>query len=474
MSNNNPSRLFLNSLVREGGEFNMRNKLVIATLALGLVSATAMAVPYASGVAANGGNVNFTLNESATNVTIVRAGMPDLDMGALGKGTHSFALPAGEYQIKVSGSAATGWTQISDDSLTQSKYYSPKGVAVNRNPASPLFGNIYVSEGSGGAVAAGGRTTMPGLYAMNAAQADIHGQGDAAFTGGVDWTGNQYSPQKITTGPDGNIYLNDWSDGHSGVWMADANNLTGTFTEVLDNTGRDASGLVMTGADPLHGSVASVLVEGTGANRKMFTLDEEVRRGNILQYDLGNSTGNYNTAPTDFTDDSTLNQVQNGLMDMVRDEDGSFWVAQYRWTDTDDVPALTRWSEGGTEAEWSSGPASGCALDQGYGAIDINDELDLLAMGTNNGMIFILDISDPSNPTIRDTIAHSGAIIRDVAFDAAGNLYVTSSSSETLRIYSMGGDTMITTGSDGTFVIPEPASLALLTIGGVALLRRRR
>ena len=102
----------------------------------------------------------------------------------------------------------------------------------------------------------------------------------------------------------------------------------------------------------------------------------------------------------------------------------------------------------------------------------------MLALGSNKGLIYLIDISDPDNPTLLGTIDNpGGSYIRDVAFDAAGNLYTVSNSSETLRIYSPGGDWETLLGSDGTFsatIVPEPSMLSLLALGGLALVLRRR
>ena len=459
-----------------------RNAVVLlAGLAVLAVASGAMAVPYASGITQSGSMVNFVLNQDATNAWVeFDGGAGVMSLGALTKGNHSFDMSGySSYQIKVLGGGAAGWTQFSNDADNTSKYYSPKGVTVDRNPLSPNFGRVYVSEGLGGL--AGGRTTTAGIYVMDAAQGDVTGQGDAAHTGGVDWVvGGGSSPFRISlnrTDPsDTNLYIADWSDGHSGVWTANTADFNAPFNELLDNTGRAGSGLVLenygTGPGDLHGSVASVCVEGSGVNRQMYTLDEDVRRGNVLRYDIGTATSGYATAPVDQTVDP--GNILNATMDLVRDKNGSWWVAQYRFTDTDGVPALSRWEDGATAPSWKSGPST-VPLNRGYGNLDIFDQHDLIALGTNNGLIYILDISDPDNPVLVDSIAHTGGTIRDVAFDAAGNLHVVSSSSETLRIYTPGGDWLAVTGSDGSFtLIPEPATLALLGLGGLALLRRRR
>ena len=107
----------------------------------------ALAVPYASGVTNNAGTVSFILNEDAGNVTVeFDGGASSSDLGALTKGTHTFPLgTATSFRIIVKKSAPLAWTQISVDTNLV-RFFSARGVAVNTNPATPLFGRIYVAN----------------------------------------------------------------------------------------------------------------------------------------------------------------------------------------------------------------------------------------------------------------------------------------------------------------------------------------
>src|SRR5436190_600797 len=93
---------------------------------------------------------------------------------------------------------------------------------VNRRPASPYFGRIYVANARS-AVTATGRPTGDGIYILNADGTDAVGQGDTALTGGLDMaTGGTSMPWRLTIGEnDDMLYICDWADSDGNLYRVD-------------------------------------------------------------------------------------------------------------------------------------------------------------------------------------------------------------------------------------------------------------
>src|SRR5690606_30685858 len=185
---------------------------------------------------------------------------------------------AGEdYGFRIVATKATGhadWTQISSDENTRFHFERPRGgIAINDNIESSLFGLMYVSN-SNNAATGSGRPQERGIYALYPDASDPLGYADVPATGGITWwsaTGTS-SPFHVEFGPDGNLWIADWSDGHSGIWRA-SENLGGTFTEILSNAGRDTFGLV----PGVHGSVPGLFIEEDGeGGLNLFWQDEDL------------------------------------------------------------------------------------------------------------------------------------------------------------------------------------------------------
>ena len=123
-------------------------KKVIAMAAVMSLASVAMAVPYASGVSQSGMDVSFILNQQADVQIVFDGGAATLDLGNVAAGTHSFDMTGySSWEIKCSAaSLGAGFVQFSNDSNLNNSFYTPAGVAVNRNPLSSNFGTIYVNR----------------------------------------------------------------------------------------------------------------------------------------------------------------------------------------------------------------------------------------------------------------------------------------------------------------------------------------
>ena len=463
--------------------------------------ASSHAVPYATCLTNDAGTISFRLNEAADNVKLVSdGGVTITDLGARAAGLHTVsATISGTFQVSVYKSSPIGFTapiapnrgaalQISVDGPT-TRFRDPRGLAVNTDPASPNFGRVYVAHSTNGSVAASAfgpaRTLTDGIYLMNADLSDAVGQGDIARTAGISFitggaAGDTVSPYRLSVGQDGNLYIADWSDTGGTLWVADPSVNPGSGLNVL---GGPIGGPFPVTATRIHGSIAAAVVEGSLANANLtaYVIDEDLQNdratttrsmnNTLWRHDIGAALPGLENLPTRVGSATPWINFASQTMDLSRGTNGNFYVNDNRSTGNDRGGVYVL-DPGGAEL-WNSlaatrtlpglSTANDLLRATGGGAVSPHgDFLAVINLETNG--ITVLPLLN-GIPDITNRLALGAFNItaqgREVAFDLAGNLYAVSSGAQALRVFSPGGTTTATTGSDGTFVLARPSGVTV-------------
>ncbi len=412
----------------------------------------ASAVAYASGVSKVGDDVSFILNQNAYGVqAILDGGAQTLNLSTTA-GQISFNMAGySTYQIKVSSYGGSGWSQYVADGFDRN-FYTPIGVSIDKNPLSANFGKVFVSNATSATTGAG-RNTPEGIYVLRA-----DGAAAGFGTGGVTW-GGTLGPGKSTIGPDGHLYVADLSTDLCYEMSPDLS----SATQLIDASNKTTNQYVN-----------SIVVEGTQAagNRKIYLANgyyQNARTG-LISYNLG---GNATATAGDTGTQVIGNTAWSGFYpyDVARDSKGDWYLNTYRAT-AGQAPVIIKFNGAGTlplddDKIWEASNQYIYA----YG-IDINENAGLVAYAHyNDGNVYLFDSKTGAFVEKFD----AGTRGRELAFDPAGNLVVVDSTVEYARYWSPGGWQTTVYGSDGTFaLIPEPTTLSLLALGGLALLLRRR
>lgn len=455
----------------------------LCILAVWLFANSATATPYASGVVNSGGTVSFILNESADNVTVVfDGGASSLNMGALNAGSHNFPLgTATSFEIRVTKSSLPAWTQISTDANLV-RFFSARGVAVNMNPTTPLFGRIYVANAVAGTTATGARATGDGIYILNADQTDALGRGDTASTAGFNFTvtpalQNGQTPWRIEVGQDNRLYIADFSTNQGTIYRTDADVTDGSGEIVLQGQGISANPSVHT---TICGSPIVTGNLDTG-NLTIWAIDGAMP-GNfnrLMRWDIGAGPLPYNAAPAQVANPNPLiASTANVTTDNDIGPDGKFFVMQNRFDGNQvgvavlDISGATIWNSLTESRSISNNPAASDILRLSR-AIKVSPDGKTLAIIRDDNQTWAIRLTngvpDLTRRVLIPTFPATPTAGRDVSFDAAGNLYVVSSGVELLRIFSPGGDSTAVTRSDGTFNVsivelPEVSVIATDTV----------
>jgi hypothetical protein len=482
---------------------------LLAALSL-LPPRAARAVPYASALTNASGFVSFRLNEAADNVQIVsNGGGTTNNLGPLPAGLNRFALGIqGTFQVVVSKAGAVGFLtpvgpnrgavlQISLESPA-TRFFSPRGVAVNHHPASPQFGRIYIANATSGTVSNGPsgtpRTVGDGLYALNADTTDALGQGDAPLTGGLNFSSSlDLAPYRISIGQDDNVYVCDFGDTNGGLYVVSPDIAPNSGTNVI---GGPAGGRFPVGLSRLHGSIAAAVVEGSLAtsNLAAYVIDEDLQTdrtettrtmlNSLWRHDLREHLPGLPFDDPEIIVAAPWVGFASQIMDLSRGPNGFFYVNDYRSPGTDwaglyvhDAAGQPRWNSlAATRALLNNPTATDWLRATGGGAVSPNGDL-VAVIHLETSAITVVPLID-GLPDLANRLEFQGfpestnGQGRDVAFDAAGNLYAISSGVQALRVFSPGGRTTAMTGSDGTFQVIRPpgvrvaASAPLAAEGG--------
>jgi len=432
-----------------------------------------------SPVATNGDvTFTYTLNAPASEVVITVSNGDEFTINSgigLNKGVNSVtktlktSTAEGSYTwaVKATGIPAntnTGTTPVkfTDENLNEMKYYSPRGgLVMDKNPDSPFFGRIYISESLGGTTA--GRTTQDGIYILNAALQDVTGQGNTSYKGGTSWTYNgtayDLTPYRVSVAPDGKVLIPKNHTTNPGIWIMDPASPGSNFT-------------VAFGSSSIYGRpIQSHLINGD-----LFVFDETYPAAyNILRFNSfsPDRTAAHNSLA--FTNPSSCitpnASTGTAIVSFVPDGKDGFWIGQLRSTESAANPSLIHINSSGTvDFNSFSDMAANKIGAISKGVIAFNKEKDLIAVGCSTLVKIYEVIWTAGIPSLKTATAPvsfnptTGTNVDGLEFDPANNIYAISSSLEFIAGFSLPN----ANAAANTFTTTAPASNPVV-VGGVGI-----
>lgn len=361
-------------------------------------------------------------------------------------------LAEGSYSVKV---------QVESPALTEAaeytkayRFYHPAGVAIDKNPESPYFGRLYVTEcmpTTGEDYQSHNAADQQGLYVFDQTLSPVtNAAGTYAFKGGQTFqTGlagkTAYDPRKVRITDDGRVLVSGQNPTGSVLWEVNPNDLNAAWTPVIAGTpNADTYELLDADGNFIAAPNVSMDVKGTGADLKVLMLSTNAKGVGFSysgyrtdEYNLGTATSwtaapsaNINLLSGQFTITHTNTTV-------AYDNEGGIWYNNSRSAATAEQPSLVH-----VNAEGAIDYIEETNTRYGGGAIAFNADFTRLAVASSNYTIIVYGVSKDAEgkPVLTEQLSFATNIGRncnDIAWDCADNLYIVGNSGEWLKVHSL-------------------------------------
>lgn len=463
--------------------------------------------------------VVYTITDPTKLTRLSSNGLPVQHVVEIPLATFRAKIPTGQdctWAMRTNRTAYAVPTHAYPNNWGRMVYNMPKGLAVDNNPESDYFGNIYTTEsknctsadGVGNTLAGGNKTNYAkgeGVYAYYPTLDQYEYPTDhTCYKGGVDWTGSsttsdEYAPFRLAVAPDGMVFVNDNRRKNDGVTAAlyriqpSKLNTNLNFDKILY-----PGGLSECSVDG-HPRAMSMAIMKNGNKQELYVLNAYRRskvdgsysyHPHLHRWTLnGTSVESHKewVVCKNVTDNKDSEIVYNGKSYEIVNQTttivpgiyNDLWIAQRR-VSPDANPCLMHLKIDANDklicdfiivvnADGKESINKNLLKINGQGAcpkaaLALSADGSMLALGSN-GYINVLDITyDPTTktPTLKrndtktiqlSTTGGAAVICNALAFDRANNLYAMSETTHQFYIYAMPGQ--------ASTIIPAKKSMAI-------------
>ena len=417
---------------------NAVSKFTTANVAQPVVPAI---VAYDLNVVNNGGVYTFSYNANSDAKAAalvfykdgVEAGRVIVDVKK-GANTYELAadmLPGAEgdtftWALDLTGEAIANFGIVASEKSLIESSTSRLFNAVNTNPETETFGKIYVMHRAGSSTSA--NAPKSGIWEFDQNLVKTHTE---VYKGGVAKFGN---PTRMGMDRDGYLYIADWADGNSGIYVANTADLTQNFNQFFAGT-RQSSGAFSNNGVYTGSSTPGCYVYHNGKEVKLFVYNEDAAgtlpANGVVVYNIGQEDGTilrkWETAPSAvYTLTGQANTEGN-----VWGTSHGFFVSQVREEGQSNASAtsLKFYANDGTEQMSAvSEEYKDIITGSNAGGYAVSADETTLVFNGGSQDFLVFDIAwegDKPVLTLKYTINHGISKIRQMNWDYAGNIVCT-------------------------------------------------